>query len=315
MGQDRRPVIRTFERRYRIKFPGRWEWDGSKGPVSRGDVWFTDGSRTGTGSGSGLYCQRDGAKIVIPLGEHATVFQAEVVAIMRCAQNLLGSDRVGRRIWICSDSQAALKALEGPRINSRLVWDCKCVLDELTKNNDVSLVWVPGHSGIRGNEIADLLAKEAAETRLLGPEPAVGISFCLGRGRIRSWLRDQHLDYWRRETENKCRQARALLGECPGDGLAKSIRSLSRKDARLATQLLTGHGDLNYHLHKLGRSDRPDCRLCGEEEETSLHILGYCPVLVGPRTRLLGSGILEPDQVGQLPVEDLLRFWKEAGLR
>ncbi|XP_036151046.1 uncharacterized protein LOC118648745 [Monomorium pharaonis] len=113
MGQDRRPVIRTFKRRYRISFPGRWEWNGSKGPIPQdGDVWFTDGSRTSAGSGAGLYCQRNRAGIVIPLGEHATIFQAEVLAIMRCAQNLLESDRVGRRIWICSDSQAALKALE-----------------------------------------------------------------------------------------------------------------------------------------------------------------------------------------------------------
>ncbi|XP_036138900.1 uncharacterized protein LOC118644432 [Monomorium pharaonis] len=316
MGQDRRPVIRTFERRYKISFPKRWEWDGSKGPVPRdGDVWFTDGSGTSTGSGAGLYCQRDGARMIVPLGEHATVFQAEVVAIMRCAQNLLELGRVGGRIRICSDSQAALKALEGPRFNSRLVWDCKIVLDELAKNNDVGLVWVPGHSGIEGNEIADLLAKEAAETRLVGPEPAVGISFCLGRRRIGSWLRDQHLEHWRKVTGVKCRQAGALLGDCPGEDLARSMRSLNRRDARLATQLLTGHGDLNYHLYKLGSSDTPDCRWCGEEEETSLHILGNCPVLVGPRARLLGSGILEPDQVGQLPLEDLLRFWKEAGPR
>ncbi|XP_036148077.1 uncharacterized protein LOC118647380 [Monomorium pharaonis] len=173
MGQDRRPVIRTFERGYRISFPGRWEWDGSKGPVPRDgdlwftDLWFTDVSRTSAGSGAGLYCQRDRARIVVPLGEHATVFQAEVLAIMRCAQNLSESDRMGRRIWICSDSQAALKALEGPRINSRLVWDYKCVLDELAEKNDVGLVWVPGHARIKGNKMADLLAKEAAGDLLL----------------------------------------------------------------------------------------------------------------------------------------------------
>ena len=124
-------------------------------------------------SGVGLYCQRDGTKVTVLLGEYATVFQAELVAIIKCVQNLLESDAIGRRIKICLDSQAALKVLESPRVNSQLARDCKCVLNELAKNNDVGLILVFGHLGIKSKKRADLLSRETAETRLLGPEPAV----------------------------------------------------------------------------------------------------------------------------------------------
>ncbi|XP_077255623.1 uncharacterized protein LOC143893775 [Temnothorax americanus] len=315
MRQDRKPAIRVFERKYRVCFPEREEWKDPKGLNAwNGDIWFTDGSRSGAGSGAGLYCPRDGTKEIVPLDKFATVFQAETVAIMRCAQTLLERKQEGGRIRICLDSGAALRALCAPNFTSRLVWDCSCTLEKLARNNEVTLIWVPGHSGIKGNETADQLARAGSETRLLGPEPAVGIPYSLSRREIRGWLRNQHLDYWKRETRVRCRQARALLGDSPKEELASSIRSLNRKDARLVVQLLTGHGVLNYHMYKLGRSSTPDCRLCGEEEETSLHILGQCPAYARRRLVTLGSAFLEPEQIRQLPVEDLLRFWRETGL-
>jgi len=41
--------------------------------------------------------------------------------------------------------------------------------------NSVRLLWLPGHCGILGNEIADDLAKKAASTLFIGPEPVLGM--------------------------------------------------------------------------------------------------------------------------------------------
>lgn len=79
------------------------------------------------------------------------------------------------------------------------------------------------------------------------------------------------------------------------EGLTDSIRSLSRKIAKLATHVLTGHVVLNYHMYKLSRNDTPDCRRCGEEEETSPHVLGRCPGFTKHRLLVLGSVTLEPE--------------------
>jgi ribonuclease HI len=40
----------------------------------------------------------------------------------------------------------------------------------------VQLIWVPGHEGIVGNEMADQLARTGSERPLTGREPACDIS-------------------------------------------------------------------------------------------------------------------------------------------
>ena len=173
-------------------------------------------------------------------------------------------------------------------------------------------MWVPGHSGIRGNETADQLAKAGAEAGFMGPEPAVGVPCCMGREMIRGWLRNQHLASWR--SKEGCRQARALIGDSPRGDLAACIMSLSRREARLVTQILTGHGTLRYHQHRLGLSAKPNCRGCEALEESSLHVLCDCPAYARARLTLLGAAFLKPQQISGLPIRDLLLFWRVAGL-
>jgi len=63
---------------------------------------------------------------------------------------------------------------------------------KLADHNRFQLVWVPGHIGIDGNEIADQLARESSSHPLIGPEPALGISPKVARGVIRDWTSRRH---------------------------------------------------------------------------------------------------------------------------
>ncbi|KMQ88926.1 lian-aa1 retrotransposon protein [Lasius niger] len=131
MPQDRMSAIRASKATYKVCFPQREDWLRPQGPkLNSGIILFTDGSMTGSGSGASIYCREKGISESIPLGRFATVFQSEVMAILCCAQDLLANGTRGERISICSDSQAALRALDSLTIISRLVWDCKAVLED-----------------------------------------------------------------------------------------------------------------------------------------------------------------------------------------
>ena len=77
--------------------------------------------------------------------------------------------------------------MQSPKTTSRLVINTVTVLKELSVFNSVRLLWVPGHSGVDGNEVADSLATQASYSDLIGPEPAIGITVTTVRSEIRSW--------------------------------------------------------------------------------------------------------------------------------
>ncbi|XP_011169881.1 uncharacterized protein LOC105202890 [Solenopsis invicta] len=316
MKQDKMPAVRALDRRFKVHVTGLADWKepGTLDQAWDGEFWFTDGSKTGTSFGASIVCRQRKVAESLSLDGYATVFQTEIVAILRCAQLTLGGKETGGRVRICSDSQAVIKALEAPIYTSRLVWDCRNPLEKLARDKEVIVTWVPGHSGIEGNEEANRLARAASRMEVFRPGPPLGVPFCLSRRRIRAWLRSEHLEFWKNKLRTKCRQAGTLLGKTPGEGLVRDIRFLSRRDARLVVQILIGHGVLNYNMHRLGRSDTAECRACEEEEKTSLHLLCNCPAYAGLRLKLLGSAFPEPGQISRLPIRDLSLFWRESGL-
>ena len=121
-------------------------------------IWFTDGSRTVERPGAGVYGQSAGRRLCISLGKHATVFEAEVYAILACIHEVETQDRPEKYAIVCSDSQAAMKALQAAKTMSPLVRQCRKSNDISTRNT-VGLYRVPGHARIRGNEIANKLAE------------------------------------------------------------------------------------------------------------------------------------------------------------
>ena len=49
-------------------------------------------------------------------------------------------------------------------------------LNDISTLHAVGLYWVPRHAGVRGNKIADELARDGCLTKFVGPELALGVS-------------------------------------------------------------------------------------------------------------------------------------------
>jgi ribonuclease HI len=82
------------------------------------------------------------------------------------------------------------------------------VLEKLSKVNKVTLMWIPGHQGIPGNEEADRLAKEGAVE--VPPNRFAAIPFSVGKNLIKKQLEQRHQARWAACTG--CRQSEVLIG-------------------------------------------------------------------------------------------------------
>ena len=181
-------------KKYSIKIPDREYWKNSLLIMKEyNKIYYTDGSKTQSGVGAGIY--GDSYELCFSLGNLATIFQAELVAINVCVLQLLSDDVINKNIAICSDSQAVIKALNKQETKSKLTWECYSNLSKLSERNNVTIVWVPGHSGIEGNEKLDELAKKGAEQQYIGPEPVFGLPMSSLKNSKKEWLKARSIDY------------------------------------------------------------------------------------------------------------------------
>lgn len=274
-----------FGKRFSVKIGERNEIQSDIEELGEGVIQcYTDGSHIDRKTGAGIYFKpHENLQLenqAFSLGKLATVYQAEVIAIANAADMMIKADIRNQTICILSDSQAALRAIASPRVKQLLVGNCIDNLNMLSQSNHVRLMWVPGHSDFEGNEQADALAKNGAYTVSEIPEPAVPVSYSRCRLEVRNWIRKKHAKAWNQA--DSCRLTKKAVSTA--DKIpSKSLLKLSRRKLNQVIQILTGHGNLATHRHKMGKALSRLCPKCHEAEETPQHFIGDCPAYTNSR--------------------------------
>ena len=113
------------------------------------------------------------------LGSNKEVFDAETVAIYQALKILDRQRTTGQQYTIFSDSQAAIQRIRTDSVGPGQQW-ARAALEVYARlaarDNEVTIRWVPAHSGVVGNEMVDGFAKEAASSqrhRAPGPGRAI----------------------------------------------------------------------------------------------------------------------------------------------
>ena len=271
----------------------------------------TDGSRFDDRSGAGYIIMGEDLKIhgFSFLGEHTTVYQSELHAIIEATLALLEVDPVDKTINYYIDNQSAIKSLSNYQIKNKQVLEGKNLLNELSRRNTVQLFWIPGHSGHMGNEVADKLAKLGVKTPVFGPQPIIPISDASTKGEIKNWSKGAHQQSW--TSLHNCRQTKMMIPNITNK-IWTQITKLSRTNIKRIVQMLTGHATLQRHLFLMKMEEDPTCQNCLEEEETVEHFLTECPAFARERYHTLGNMFLKKEDLPSLKIKKILNFIDET---
>ena len=145
-------------------------------------IAFTDGSCLGNprpcASGACIFIPNDTEHIMLKrlVTNRGSLLLGELVAILMALEFAQSEQRKRQihGITIFSDSQSAVGILTlgwTATSHKKAVEDIKLLFSDLEKSSlEINIKWTPGHADIRGNCIADELAKEAAEGAKALPE-------------------------------------------------------------------------------------------------------------------------------------------------
>ena len=297
----------NFGKEFKTEILDRNEWDKNLLEATDPLTWFTDGSKTDNATGCGIYCEQLQKERLERLSDHASIMQAETLAVKICAEEMIQSNISDKNIYIFTDSQATIKAISKSTINTLSVKECVNELNSLGISNNLTVSWVPGHSGIPGNEKADELANKGTNLDNISiVTPAPG---CIKVNKIKSWGEKLFKDLWNRQRGLKHSK---MMMEPFKKGKYDLVK-MKRRDLRVIIGLLTGHSCLKKFLNRIGKSDDTICSYCQEDEDEDMtHLLTGCPALA--RIRLTTLGVASPSEaeLKEMNPLSLLKFAKQS---
>ena len=225
---------------------------------------YTDGSKDDRRTGNGIIT--DGLPdLEGRLPDNTSVYIAELHAIF-VALRLIKHYNI-RQAFICSDSRSALQSLSNPSFKDHLHFELinlhQLLIDE---GVNVSFLWIPGHSGIMGNERADRSAKRGlALPNITHIHP--------NHHSIRSLIRHCVTQFWERRWRDDDKRTQLHDIKSKTTVWPSSSRK-NRLEEKALAKLRIGHTYLT-HSFIFQHGDRPQCNRC-HTHLTVKHILLDC---------------------------------------
>jgi ribonuclease HI len=212
------------------------------------------------------------------------VYAAELCAI-QLGLKIIKANRQFTNGVLYTDNQAALQAVvkPGQQSGQSIILSILDSVDEIQQMRPeftITIVWVPGHEDIPGNELADIEAKKAAQS--IG---ALSTEFAHRaiKSAKNTVIHRNANSTWETEWKNgkeRGQHLRAIMqhpNTTSGPKLYANIDNISRQQLAWLARLRTGHVGLNQYLFRFNITPCPRCA-CGKSIETVAHFLLRCEI-------------------------------------
>ena len=135
----------------------------------------------------------------------------------------------------------------------------------------MSIIWVPGHLSIHGNEHADKLAGIVGVLKTLGPEPTPRIAESV----FKRYTKERAASKPEERSGTKTKSVRRIKGKI------STLKKIIKKSLLSHTvNTITCHSPFRDHLALIELTDEPSCPKCGAntDSQTSTFIFDciYC---------------------------------------
>ena len=246
---------------------------------------WTDGSVPGGlgqgGAGIHIKCTKcvTATSLSFSTGLWTTSYSAETFALLHALEWCISHSKTCNfdSITFFSDSLSVLSTLSTPLpyLTPKSLSNTQYLLNSLSQSKVVHLQWIPGHSSLPGNDLADSLAKAGAS---LDPSNiSVSLTPLISSQRLSLYTS------WRRSVQSGFFQHQIPTVSPEELTLPRSAR------CALSRLRCNGHSTLlNSYLHRVGRAETPSCSNCGSESQDLSHLVLDCPVLDPLRRAIFG---------------------------
>ena len=275
---------------------------------------YTDGSGIAKHIGAAAYCPQLQKEVSQYLGRATeyTVFAAEVRAMNLAVDILLEpSTDISSysKCVIYVDSQPAITATTKPIMQSgqKIIADTLEAIDEVCQRQldfMITIIWIPGHMCIEGNDKADAMAREATK---LVPQGQSHHRYKPLKAAQNQAVKEAARNEWERRWREGTREAQQLRRISINQPVARGHKLYStitkRHQVSTIARLRTGHCSLNQYLHRFHITETPLCECGSGSIENVNHFLLHCGRYDRERAKLI-----EKVGVGGMRVENLLGY-------
>ena len=242
---------------------------------------YTDGSKSEIGVGSAAVF---GHRVEIAtLPSVASIFTAELIAIKLASQLIsrsLTADPTIKKFLICTDSLSAVLAIDNLQPKNQLCLNIQHLFHNLLSSRiEIVILWIPGHSSIPGNNLADQHAKRASS---IAPE-FIPCPYTDWTPLIKTKLIEKWKQNWHTST--------AKLKLIKTEPSKPQRNPLSRKEEVIINRLRLGHTNFthNYLMDNSVAQGVPPCPWCNNAALSIKHILIECTSHTVARANFLST--------------------------
>lgn len=231
---------------------------------------FTDASTDGITCGIGIYHENKNFKLSLRLDNNVCIMTAELEAIYVALQYVTAHKL--QNAVIMTDSKSGCEyIIRNQDTNTR-----DKMIDNILRmaaTSNTTIQWIPGHTGLNGNDTADQLAKagicqeETCSNKILLHD-ALNYFNSLSEESSQQWYLQYSAEL------GKGRKFFQIQNTIPSKPWHHKLQ-LSNIEIRTLNRLLSGHDYSKYWLHKMKLEDDNFCDVC-DVLENSDHVVFFC---------------------------------------